>query len=76
MIDLRFSGCRITRHGDMVRIQVPPEEIQRFFDAAIRDSIVKKFKEFGFTYISLDLDDFTPRSDKEFHRSLAEEEPI
>jgi len=76
LCELQFSRFRVTTHGEMIRIQVPQQEIQRFFEAAIRDTIVKKFKKFGFTYISLDLDDFTPRSDKKSDILLDEKEPI
>lgn len=74
--EFQFSRFRVTTHGVMVRIQVPHQEIQRFFEAAFRDTIVKEFKKLGFTYISLDLDDFTPRSNKKSDILLDEEEPI
>jgi uncharacterized protein len=45
-------------HGDLARIEVNPNEIDRLFDKPIRDLIVKRFKEVGFSFVSLDLQGF------------------
>lgn len=56
--ELRFREFRVRYHGDLARIEVAPHEIDRFFDKEIRDAIVRKFKELGFSYVSLDLQGF------------------
>jgi uncharacterized protein len=58
MKELRFREFRVRYHGDLARIEVSPNEIDRLFEREIRDAIVKKFKEIGFHYVSLDLQGF------------------
>jgi uncharacterized protein len=58
MKELRFREFRVRYHGDLARIEVAQNEIDRIFDKATREAIVKKFKEVGFNYISLDLQGF------------------
>ncbi|TMA12414.1 MAG: ATP-dependent sacrificial sulfur transferase LarE [Deltaproteobacteria bacterium] len=53
--ELRFREFRVRYHGDLVRIELAQEEIGRFFDATTREAIVQRFKEIGFTFVSLDL---------------------
>ena len=56
--ELRFREFRVRYHGDLARIEVAQNEIDRLFEKATRDAIVKKFKEVGFNYVSLDLQGF------------------
>ena len=58
MKSLRFREFRVRFHGDLARIEVAPAEIDRLFDKSIREAIVKRFKEIGFSYVSLDLQGF------------------
>ena len=53
--ELRFREFRVRYHGDLARIELSAQEIARFFDEATRQAVVKKFKEIGFNYVSLDL---------------------
>ena len=55
---LGFREFRVRYHGELARIEVAQSEIDRLFDKALRDSIVKRFKEVGFNFISLDLQGF------------------
>jgi len=55
---LRIEGFKIVRvrvHGPLARIEVSPEDICRFFESGIRDRILARFKQIGFTYVSVDL---------------------
>lgn len=52
---LGFSQLRVRHHDTMARIEVPAEDIQKVLDSGLRDAIVQKFKELGYTYITLDL---------------------
>lgn len=52
---LDFREFRVRYHGDLARIELTQQEINRFFDPAIRQAVVEKFKEVGFSYVSLDL---------------------
>lgn len=53
--ELRFREFRVRYHGELVRIEVAPEEIDRMYDRATREAIVQRFKEIGFSFVSLDL---------------------
>jgi uncharacterized protein len=55
---LRFRQFRVRYHGDLVRIEVASEEMLRFYDVATREAIVNKFKEIGFSFVSLDLEGY------------------
>ena len=55
LINLGFSQMRVRAHGDLARIEVPKEDIGRFFDGKLRDDVVKAVREAGFAYVSLDL---------------------
>jgi len=56
--DFSFRVFRVRHYGDTARIEVSPNEIARFADAALRAAIVKKLKELGYTYITLDLEGY------------------
>jgi uncharacterized protein len=56
--ELNFREFRVRYHGDVARIEVSQGEFDRLFDKPVRDAIVKKFKETGFRYVSLDLQGF------------------
>ena len=53
--ELHFREFRVRYHGDLARIELSAQEIARFFDEATRQAVVRKFKEIGFNYVSLDL---------------------
>jgi uncharacterized protein len=55
MKELGFREFRVRYHGDLARIEVAQEQFDRLFDQATRDSVVRKFKDAGFHYVSLDL---------------------
>jgi uncharacterized protein len=53
--ELSFREFRVRYHGNLARIELSAQEIGRFFDETTRQAVVKKFKEIGFNYVSLDL---------------------
>ena len=55
---LGFSQYRVRMHGNDARIEVPPEEIGRFADPALREEISGYCHDLGFTHVSLDLDGY------------------
>jgi len=55
LLDMGFHQVRVRIHGMMARIEVGPEELNRIVELRIREQIIEKFKEYGFTYITLDL---------------------
>lgn len=56
--ELGFREFRVRYHGDLARIEVNQNEMDRLLDKTIRDAIVKHFKVVGFRFVSLDLQGF------------------
>jgi pyridinium-3,5-biscarboxylic acid mononucleotide sulfurtransferase len=59
--DLRAAGLRNFRvryHGDIARLEVAAEELQRFADPEFRARINEALRARGFTYVALDLEPF------------------
>jgi uncharacterized protein len=53
LLDLGFRQIRVRSHENLARIEA--DDLSRFFDKDLRENVVKKFKEYGYTYVSLDL---------------------
>jgi uncharacterized protein len=54
--DAGFKRYRVRFHDDRTaRIEVSPQEIPWLLDPGLREQIVSRMKELGFTYITLDL---------------------
>jgi len=52
---LGFRQLRVRYHGQLARIEVPPEELNLFLKEEVRAGAVRFLKEAGFTYVALDL---------------------
>jgi len=50
-----FRNYRVRFHGEVARIEVASEEIDRMLEPQLREQIVDEMKKAGFTYVSLDL---------------------
>ena len=56
---LGYRECRVRLHQDeLARIEVPVAELSRLAEPKVREELVRRFKELGFKYISLDLEGF------------------
>ncbi len=55
LLRLGFRQLRVRVHGTLARIEVPPEEIGRIAGDGMRAQIADKLREYGFTYVTLDL---------------------
>ena len=53
-----FRQMRVRIHGDLARIEVPPENIEKIAQADFRKKLTEKFRELGFRYVSLDLEGY------------------
>lgn len=54
--DIGFKNFRVRHHNTIARIEVPDEDIVKLLDGDLRGAIVKKFKEVGFNYITIDIE--------------------
>ena len=55
LIENGFVQERVRVHGDLARIEVPAEDIERLASSEIREKVYARFKEIGFMYVALDL---------------------
>ena len=55
---LGIRQCRVRIHGSLARIELQPEDFKQIMTTDNRNKIVAAFKEFGFSYVSLDLEGF------------------
>ena len=55
---LGFSLMRVRHHGDVVRIEIAPEELPRALNMEMTQQIAKAFKQLGFKYVTLDLEGY------------------
>ena len=44
--------------GSMARVEVLPEDLERFLDPKLRQDFTGHMKDLGFTYTALDLDGY------------------
>lgn len=56
--DLGFGTCRARVHGDLVRVEVDPAEVERLAAPDLRRTVVDALKGLGFRYVTLDLEGF------------------
>lgn len=66
---LGYQNLRVRSTGDTARIELLPEQIQSFVLETDLSQLVKTFQDFGFTYVTLDLEGY--RSGK-LNRVLSE----
>lgn len=63
---LGFRQLRARYHGDLVRIELAPDEMPRLFaDPALRDAVIAECKGAGFRFVSLDLQGYRTGSANE-----------
>src|ERR1700692_3000465 len=55
---LGFKQFRVRHHGDIVRIEIAREEVQRALDPGVAAEFTKIFKALGFKFVTLDLEGF------------------
>ena len=55
---LNFKQVRVRHHGEIARIELEKKDIGTFISKGLMDKVVKKFKELGFLYVTLDLEGY------------------
>lgn len=51
---------RVRDHGDIARIEAPPEDFEKLAAAANRERISRQLREFGFRFVCVDLEGYRP----------------
>ncbi len=56
---LGLRECRVRLHeGELARIEVPAAELVRLAEPTVREGLVRRLKELGFRFVTLDLEGF------------------
>ena len=55
LLDMGFHQVRVRIHGMMARIEIEPEEFEKLMEEENRNRIVEEFKNYGFSYTTMDL---------------------
>ena len=55
---LGFRQFRVRHHGELVRIEIAPEELERALDPVMAAEFTRIFKGLGFKFVTLDLEGF------------------
>ncbi len=58
LMKLGFKGVRVRSHNNLARIELNKEQITDILQNSIRDKIVNKFKDIGYTYITIDIEGY------------------
>jgi uncharacterized protein len=49
---------RVRHHGDIVRVEIGKDELEKVFGKQFREAMVSAFKKIGYAYITLDLEGY------------------
>ncbi|HML38428.1 MAG TPA: ATP-dependent sacrificial sulfur transferase LarE [Bacillota bacterium] len=55
LLDLGFTQVRVRHHETLARVEIAEDQFSKIMEKEIRDRIYNRFREIGFTYVSLDL---------------------
>ncbi|HTU23308.1 MAG TPA: ATP-dependent sacrificial sulfur transferase LarE [Gemmataceae bacterium] len=56
---LGYRECRVRLHeGELARVEVPLSQLPRLLEPAVHQELVRRLKELGFRYVTLDLEGF------------------
>jgi uncharacterized protein len=69
---LGFRQFRVRHHGNLARIEVDRESIQQVCDTKVREQLLNKAKESGFSYVAVDLEGYRTGS---MNETLDSEQP-
>jgi uncharacterized protein len=68
---LGFRQFRVRHHDRLARLELPPEEMGRLFENGRHEAVVKRFREIGYLYVTLDLQGFRSGSANEILKWIA-----
>ncbi len=53
-----FAECRVRHHGELARIEVAADRVGELTTEPLRPQTMKKFKQLGFSYVTVDIQGF------------------
>jgi pyridinium-3,5-biscarboxylic acid mononucleotide sulfurtransferase len=68
LFSLGFKQVRVRHYQNLARIEVYPEEMERLMEGSLRERVVRRLKEIGYQYVTLDLQGFRSGSMNEVLR--------
>ncbi len=71
MRTLGFRQFRVRHHDRLARLELPAEETGRLWEEGRHEAVVKRFRELGYLYVTLDLQGFRSGSANEVLRWIA-----
>jgi len=63
--DAGFYDVRVRHHRNIARIEVGPDELSRFLEDGLRESVTKALQAIGYAYVTLDLQGYRRGSTNE-----------
>lgn len=66
-----FEGFRVRYHGDVARLEMRPDDIERLLDKSLREKVIAGIRAAGFRFVALDLEGYRTGS---LNRGLNENE--
>jgi uncharacterized protein len=68
--DIGIRQLRVRHHDTVARIEVEPQDFITLTDEAVREQVVRKFRDIGYSYVTLDLQGFRSGSMNEVLAAL------
>ncbi len=62
LMDMGYRAIRVRSHGNLARIETDPRFIAEIVTRGNADKVVSAFREFGFEYVTIDLEGYRPGS--------------
>ena len=66
-----FSPLRVRTHDKIARVEIAPSQFAKLLDEQLREKIIARLKQLGYTYITFDLAGFRSGS---MNESLSDEQ--
>jgi pyridinium-3,5-biscarboxylic acid mononucleotide sulfurtransferase len=55
--ELGLRDCRVRlHHGELARVEIPAIDLERFVEPEVRTGLVRRLRELGFLFVTLDLE--------------------
>ena len=71
MRDMGFREFRVRHHGELVRLEVAPAELDGALKREVTDELARRFRALGFRYVTLDLHGYRTGAMNEVLKAVA-----